>query len=293
MASNVGSKKKTAAEKLAAAEAAIAAEEAAHAEKIARRKAAVVKAQEEAAREAERAAKEAERQASMASFGMLSIPKKKRMTAAERLEMLMAANSGSPMVNNTAAAKATAAAAFEALSASEKVRYLEAKAASDIAAAEQRLADFKQRVTAKLARDIADVHKKSGSMNSAAVVLNAAFASSSSVSSPAASSAKRRTTQQVYNNTIRELNKERTRKAKKERGNRNYTPSPPRRRTSSTERIAKLEKAAAESLARLEKQGATARNRETKKAERNAKAAANKIALARFLANKAARNGPK
>ena len=340
MASNVSSKKKTAVDKLAAEEAAIAAEIAAHAEKIAKRRAAVVKAQEEAAKEAERNAAVAARQASLASFGMPSIPTKKRMTPAQQIEKLLAANLGNVMVNNTAAAKVAAAAAFEALSASEKVRYLEVKAASDIAAAELRLADLKQRITEKLARDIAGVHKKSSSMNPAAVVLNAAASSSmrrstqqvynnaianlekertrkqkkargeavsvspvrrrktsserianlekkaaesmarlekkraapaAASSSAAASSDIRRSTQQVHNNTQRELNKELTRKQKKERGNRNYTPSPPRRIIKSPERIARLHKVLAESSARLEKQSATA---------------ANKIALAQLKAQK-------
>jgi len=242
----------------------------------------VMKAQKAAAKEAAKA----EHEAKLASLGVPSIPKAKKLTPAERLKMMMAKNKGE-YVNQTEVAKAAAAVAFQALSSAEKVRFLEAKAAHDIAIAEQRLADFKERTHAKLQREIAAIHKEeassfsaiaSSSSNAAAIVVNAAIAASAA--SPAASA--RRTTQQVYNNTMANLHRERTRKNKKDRGI-TVSVSPPKRRKTSSERIANLEKKAAESMARIKAQQQKAANRSTAKLNKQKATAESKAALAAYL----------
>lgn len=166
-------------------------------------------------------AAKAHRNASLAAFGVPVVKKSAaRMTAAQRLALMMAQNEGlATNLVDPAAVKKAAEEAFKSLAAPQKIDYLRAKAAADVAEAEAKLAVYRAKVEERLAREIAAVHKEAGSPTEALSDLVSAMASSSSMAvSPAAAKAARRTTQQVFNNLQRELAYEEGRVARRARG---------------------------------------------------------------------------
>jgi hypothetical protein len=196
------------------------------------------KAEAEAAALAAKAAREA----SLAAFGVPVVKKSAaRMSAAQKLAMLKAQNEGlASNIVDPAAVKKAAEEAFKSLAAPQKIEYLRAKAAADIAEAEAKLAVYRAKVDERLARDIAAVHKEAGSPTEALSDLVSAMASSSSMAaSPAAAKSVRRTTQQVFNNLQRELAYEEGRVARRARGEQ-VSPRPKRTLKTTPERVLKL-----------------------------------------------------
>jgi hypothetical protein len=189
-------------------------------------------------------AAKAQRNASLAAFGVPVMKKSAaRMTAAQKLAMLKAQNEGlASNIVDPAAVKKAAEEAFKSLAAPQKIEYLRAKAAADIAEAEAKLAVYRAKVDERLARDIAAVHKEAGSPAEALSDLVSAMASSSSSSmaaSPASAKSVRRTTQQVFNNLQRELAYEEGRVARRARGEQ-VSPRPKKTLKSTPERVLKL-----------------------------------------------------
>jgi hypothetical protein len=206
--------------------------------------------------EAVAAAAKAARNASLAVFGVPAMKEKSvtRMSAAKRLELMMAQNEGrATNVVDPAAVKKAAEEAFKALSAPKKIEYLRAKAAADIAEAEAKLAVYRVKVEERLARDIAAVHKEAGDPAEALSDLVSAVASSSSSSmavSPASVKSVRRTTQQVFNNLQRELAYEEGRVQRRAEG-KALSPRPTATRKSTPERVKTLQAKLAESQMKL------------------------------------------
>jgi hypothetical protein len=197
-------------------------------------------------------AAKAQRNASLAAFGVPVGSAPKRLTAEQKLRLLMAQNEGrATNVVDPAAVKKAAEEAFKALAAPQKIEYLRAKAAADIAEAEAKLGVYKLKVEERLARDIAAVHKEAGSPAEALSDLVSAMASSSSMAaSPASAKAVRRTTQQVFNNLQRELAYEEGRVARRARGEQ-VSPRPKRTLKSTPERVRALQAKLAESQMKL------------------------------------------
>lgn len=227
--------------------------------------------------EAAAAAAKAVREASLAAFGVPVAKSARRLTAAQKLAMLKAENEGMASgVVDPAAVKKAAEEAFKALAAPQKVEYLRAKAAADIAEAEMKLAVYKGKVEERLARDIAAVHKEVGSPMEAVSDLMSAMASSSSMAvSPASAKSVRRTTQQVYNNLQRELAYEQGRVNRRARGEQ-VSPRPTRKST--PERVLKLRANLAASQMKLNsaatRKSAAAAKKSSSKQQSNNNAAA-------------------
>ena len=236
--------------------------------------------------EAVAAAAKAQREASLAVFGV-PVPQKSkaRMSAAKRLEMLMAQNQGiATNIVDPAAVKKAAEEAFKALAAPQKVEYLRAKAAADIAEAEMKLAVYKGKVEERLARDIAAVHKEAGSPAEALSDLVSAMASSSSSSmsvSPAAAKSVRRTTQQVFNNFQRELAYEQGRINRRARGEQ-VSPRPGTRKAT-PERVKKLQANLAASQLKLNAAATRKLESERKKSATKEKANSNAARLEAYM----------
>jgi len=240
--------------------------------------------------EAEIEAVKAARMASLAAFGIPVVKKSTvRMSAAQKLAMLKAQNEGlaSNVVNSTAIKKA-AEEAFKALSAPQKIEYLRAKAAADIAEAEAKLAAHKIKVEERLARDIAAVHKETATPAEAVSSLVSAVASSSSMAVSAMSASKRRTTQEVFNNLQRELAYEEGRMARRERGEQ-VSPRPTKTRKSTPERILKLRSNLAISQARLNAQATKKVASNVKKSTAKKQANENAAALEAYMKEREAR----
>lgn len=235
--------------------------------------------------EAVAAAAKAQRNASLAVFGVPVAQKSKaRMSAAQRLEMLMAQNEGrATNVVDPAAVKKAAEEAFKALAAPQKIEYLRAKAAADVAEAEAKLAVYRSKVEERLAREIAAVHKEAGSPTEALSDLVSAMSSSSSMAaSPAAAKAARRTTQQVFNNLQRELAYEEGRVARRARGEQ---VSPRLKKTLKTtpERVEKLRANLASSQMKLNSAATRKLESERKKSASKLKANSNAAALEAYM----------
>ena len=234
-------------------------------------------------------AAKASRNASLAAFGVPVVKKSAaRMTAAQRLALMMAQNEGrATNVVDPAAVKKAAEEAFKALAAPQKVEYLRAKAAADVAEAEAKLAVYKSKVEERLARDIAAVHKEAGSPTEALSDLVSAMASSSSMAaSPAAAKAARRTTQQVFNNLQRELAYEEGRVARRARGEQ---VSPRLKKTLKTtpERVEKLRGNLASSQMKLNSAATRKLASAAKKTSTKQKANSNAAALEAYMAARA------
>jgi hypothetical protein len=236
-------------------------------------------------------AAKASRNASLAAFGVPVVKKSAaRMTAAQRLALMMAQNEGrATNVVDPAAVKKAAEEAFKALAAPQKIEYLRAKAAADVAEAEAKLATYRAKVEERLARDIAAVHKEAGSPTEALSDLVSAMASSSSSSmaaSPAAAKAARRTTQQVFNNLQRELAYEEGRVARRARGEQ---VSPRLKKTLKTtpERVEKLRSNLASSQMKLNSAATRKLASAAKKTSTKQKANSNAAALEAYMAARA------
>ena len=236
-------------------------------------------------------AAKASRNASLAAFGVPVVKKSAaRMTAAQRLALMMAQNEGrATNVVDPAAVKKAAEEAFKALAAPQKVEYLRAKAAADVAEAEAKLVVYRVKVEERLAREIAAVHKEAGSPTEALSDLVSAMASSSSSSmaaSPAAAKAARRTTQQVFNNLQRELAYEEGRVARRARGEQ---VSPRLKKTLKTtpERVEKLRTNLATSQMKLNSAATRKRASAAKKTSTKQKANSNAAALEAYMAARA------
>jgi hypothetical protein len=177
-----------------------------------------------------------------------------RLTAAQRLKLMKDQNEGrATNVVDPAAVKKAAEEAFKSLAAPQKIEYLRAKAAADIAEAEAKLAVYRVKVEERLARDIAAVHKETGDPAEALSDLVSAVASSSSSSmaaSPASVKSVRRTTQQVFNNLQRELAYEEGRVQRRAEG-KALSPRPTATRKSTPERVKTLQAKLAESQMKL------------------------------------------
>ena len=236
-------------------------------------------------------AAKASRNASLAAFGVPVVKKSAaRMTAAQRLALMMAQNEGrATNVVDPAAVKKAAEEAFKALAAPQKVEYLRAKAAADVAEAEAKLVVYRVKVEERLAREIAAVHKEAGSPTEALSDLVSAMASSSSSSmaaSPAAAKAARRTTQQVFNNLQRELAYEEGRVARRARGEQ---VSPRLKKTLKTtpERVEKLRGNLASSQMKLNSAATRKLASAAKKTSTKQKANSNAAALEAYMAARA------
>ena len=234
-------------------------------------------------------AAKAQRNASLAAFGVPVVKKSAaRMTAAQRLALMMAQNEGraTNVVDPTAVKKA-AEEAFKALAAPQKIEYLRAKAAADVAEAEAKLVVYRVKVEERLAREIAAVHKEAGSPTEALSDLVSAMASSSSMAaSPAAAKAARRTTQQVFNNLQRELAYEEGRVARRARGEQ---VSPRLKKTLKTtpERVEKLRTNLATSQMKLNSAATRKLASAAKKTSTKQKANSNAAALEAYMAARA------
>jgi len=235
-------------------------------------------------------AAKAARAASLAAFGVPVAASKKRLTAAERLALMMAQNEGrATNVVDPAAVKKAAEEAFKALAAPQKVEYLRAKAAADIAEAEAKLGVYKLKVEERLARDIAAVHKEAGSPAEALSDLVSAMASSSSSSmaaSPASAKSVRRTTQQVFNNLQRELAYEEGRVARRARGEQ-VSPRPKKTLKTTPERVLKLRANLAASQMKLNSAATRKLASAAKKTSTKQKANSNAAALEAYMAARA------
>ena len=236
-------------------------------------------------------AAKASRNASLAAFGVPVVKKSAaRMTAAQRLALMMAQNEGrATNVVDPAAVKKAAEEAFKALAAPQKIEYLRAKAAADVAEAEAKLVVYRTKVEERLAREIAAVHKEAGSPTEALSDLVSAMASSSSSSmaaSPAAAKAARRTTQQVFNNLQRELAYEEGRVARRARGEQ---VSPRLKKTLKTtpERVEKLRANLASSQMKLNSAATRKLASAAKKTSTKQKANSNAAALEAYMAARA------
>ena len=234
-------------------------------------------------------AAKASRNASLAAFGVPVVKKSAaRMTAAQRLALMMAQNEGrATNVVDPAAVKKAAEEAFKALAAPQKVEYLRAKAAADVAEAEAKLVVYRVKVEERLAREIAAVHKEAGSPTEALSDLVSAMASSSSMAaSPAAAKAARRTTQQVFNNLQRELAYEEGRVARRARGEQ---VSPRLKKTLKTtpERVEKLRSNLASSQMKLNSAATRKLASAAKKTSTKQKANSNAAALEAYMAARA------
>jgi hypothetical protein len=241
--------------------------------------------------EAVAAAAKASRNASLAAFGVPVMKKSAaRMTAAQRLALMMAQNEGrATNVVDPAAVKKAAEEAFKSLAAPQKIEYLRAKAAADVAEAEAKLAVYRAKVDERLARDIAAVHKEAGSPAEALSDLVSAMASSSSSSmaaSPASAKSVRRTTQQVFNNLQRELAYEEGRVARRARGEQ---VSPRLKKTLKTtpERVEKLRANLASSQMKLNSAATRKLASAAKKTSTKQKANSNAAALEAYMAARA------
>ena len=234
-------------------------------------------------------AAKAQRNASLAAFGVPVVKKSAaRMTAAQRLALMMAQNEGraTNVVDPTAVKKA-AEEAFKALAAPQKVEYLRAKAAADVAEAEAKLVVYRVKVEERLAREIAAVHKEAGSPTEALSDLVSAMASSSSMAaSPAAAKAARRTTQQVFNNLQRELAYEEGRVARRARGEQ---VSPRLKKTLKTtpERVEKLRANLASSQMKLNSAATRKLASAARKTSTKQKSNSNAAALEAYMAARA------
>ena len=235
--------------------------------------------------EAVAAAAKAQREASLAVFGV-PVPQKSkaRMSAANRLKMMMAQNQGiATNIVDPAAVKRAAEEAFKALAAPQKIEYLRAKAAADVAEAEAKLATYRAKVEERLARDIAAVHKEAGSPTEALSDLVSAMASSSSMSvSPAAAKSVRRTTQQVFNNLQRELAYEEGRVARRARGEQ-VSPRPKKTLKTTPERVLKLRANLAASQMKLNSAATRKLASAAKKSATKEKANSNAAALEAYM----------
>jgi hypothetical protein len=246
--------------------------------------------------EAVAAAAKAQRNASLAAFGVPVMKKSAaRMTAAQRLALMMAQNEGrATNVVDPAAVKKAAEEAFKSLAAPQKIEYLRAKAAADVAEAEAKLAVYRAKVDERLARDIAAVHKEVGDPAGALSDLVSAMASSSSMAassssmaaSPSAAKAARRTTQQVFNNLQRELAYEEGRVARRARGEQ---VSPRLKKTLKTtpERVLKLRANLASSQMKLNSAATRKLASVAKKTSTKQKANSNAAALEAYMAARA------
>jgi hypothetical protein len=241
--------------------------------------------------EAVAAAAKAARNASLAVFGVPAMKEKSvtRMSAAKRLELMMAQNEGrATNVVDPAAVKKAAEEAFKALSAPKKIEYLRAKAAADVAEAEAKLAVYRAKVEERLARDIAAVQKEAGSPAEALSDLVSAMSSSSSSSmaaSPSAAKAARRTTQQVFNNLQRELAYEEGRIARRARGEELSPRLGTRKRT--PERVIKLRANLAASQLKLNSAATRKMESLSKKSASKQKANSNAAALEAYMRTRA------
>ena len=234
-------------------------------------------------------AAKAQRNASLAAFGVPVVKKSAaRMTAAQRLALMMAQNEGrATNVVDPAAVKKAAEEAFKALAAPQKIEYLRAKAAADVAEAEAKLVVYRVKVEERLAREIAAVQKEAGSPTEALSDLVSAMASSSSMAaSPAAAKAARRTTQQVFNNLQRELAYEEGRVARRARGEQ---VSPRLKKTLKTtpERVEKLRGNLASSQMKLNSAATRKLASAAKKTSTKQKANSNAAALEAYMAARA------
>jgi hypothetical protein len=244
----------TAAERQAKLQAMLAKEEQEAAERKQKLTEKIVAEAAKAEAEAAAAAAKAARAASLAVFGIPVGNAPKRLTAAQRLKLMMDQNEGrATNVVDPAAVKKAAEEAFKLLAAPQKIEYLRAKAAADIAEAEAKLGVYKLKVEERLARDIAAVHKETGDPAEALSDLVSAMASSSSSSmaaSPASVKSVRRTTQQVFNNLQRELAYEEGRVQRRAEG-KALSPRPTATRKSTPERVKTLQAKLAESQMKL------------------------------------------
>ena len=234
-------------------------------------------------------AAKASRNASLAAFGVPVVKKSAaRMTAAQRLALMMAQNEGrATNVVDPAAVKKAAEEAFKALAAPQKVEYLRAKAAADVAEAEAKLVVYRVKVEERLAREIAAVQKEAGSPTEALSDLVSAMASSSSMAaSPAAAKAARRTTQQVFNNLQRELAYEEGRVARRARGEQ---VSPRLKKTLKTtpERVEKLRANLASSQMKLNSAATRKLASAARKTSTKQKSNSNAAALEAYMAARA------
>ena len=234
-------------------------------------------------------AAKAQRNASLAAFGVPVVKKSAaRMTAAQRLALMMAQNEGrATNVVDPAAVKKAAEEAFKALAAPQKIEYLRAKAAADVAEAEAKLVVYRVKVEERLAREIAAVHKEAGSPTEALSDLVSAMASSSSMAaSPAAAKAARRTTQQVFNNLQRELAYEEGRVARRARGEQ---VSPRLKKTLKTtpERVEKLRANLASSQMKLNSAATRKLASAARKTSTKQKSNSNAAALEAYMAARA------
>jgi hypothetical protein len=212
------------------------------------------------------------------------------MTAAQRLALMMAQNEGrATNVVDPAAVKKAAEEAFKSLAAPQKIEYLRAKAAADVAEAEAKLSVYRLKVEERLARDIAAVHKEVGSPAEALSDLVSAMASSSSSSmavSPASAKSVRRTTQQVFNNLQRELAYEEGRVARRERGEQ-VSPRPKKTLKTTPERVIKLRANLAASQMKLNSAATRKLASAAKKTSTKQKANSNAAALEAYMAARA------
>lgn len=234
-------------------------------------------------------AAKAQRNASLAAFGVPVVKKSAaRMTAAQRLALMMAQNEGrATNVVDPAAVKKAAEEAFKALAAPQKIEYLRAKAAADVAEAEAKLVVYRVKVEERLAREIAAVQKEAGSPTEALSDLVSAMASSSSMAaSPAAAKAARRTTQQVFNNLQRELAYEEGRVARRARGEQ---VSPRLKKTLKTtpERVEKLRANLASSQMKLNSAATRKLASAARKTSTKQKSNSNAAALEAYMAARA------
>jgi hypothetical protein len=241
--------------------------------------------------EAVAAAAKASRNASLAAFGVPVVKKSAaRMTAAQRLALMMAQNEGrATNVVDPAAVKKAAEEAFKSLAAPQKIEYLRAKAAADVAEAEAKLAVYRAKVEERLARDIAAVHKEAGDPAEALSDLVSAMASSSSSSmaaSPASAKSVRRTTQQVFNNLQRELAYEEGRVQRRARGEQ-VSPRLKKTLKSTPERVKKLQANLAASQMKLNSAATRKLASAAKKTSTKQKANSNAAALEAYMAARA------
>jgi hypothetical protein len=254
------------------------------------------KAAAEAELEARKAALKAQKESTMASLGISATPKsKKKMSPASRLAMMMAENQGvAAAVNEGAVAREAAKAAFKMLPLHEKIQHLRAKAEADIALAELKLAEHKEKVHARLLREIAAVEREAqgglgamaahaSSASSGMLDVLAASASASAASSSMAASGKRRTSQQVYNELARELAYEEGRLERRTRGEKL---SPTKKRKPSLERIADIRKKMNESMSRIRGQEERSATRKAVQANKAAALLRNQAALAEYEAQR-------
>jgi len=281
----------TAAERQAKLQAMLAKEEQEAAERKQKLTEQIAAQAQKAEAEAVAMAAKAQRNASLAVFGVPVIRKTAaRMTAVQRLALMMAQNEGrATNVVDPAAVKKAAEEAFKSLAAPQKIEYLRAKAAADVAEAEAKLAVYRVKVEERLARDIAAVHKEVGSPAEALSDLVSAMASSSSSSmaaSPASAKSVRRTTQQVFNNLQRELAYEEGRVARRARGEQ---VSPRLKKTLKTtpERVIKLRANLASSQMKLNSAATRKLASAAKKTSTKQKANSNAAALEAYMTARA------